>query len=85
MDIVETRYNRCFVCGERLVDSKSEQIIRIQKLRTLAIKNTDRPWDFIIDEMLLETRENDDWRSTADGIHIHEECFFLTAGAEWKF
>lgn len=85
LDIVENRYNRCFVCREKFIVSLPKKLIRIAILSTRqTVGRTTSPWDFLVEENMLEYK-GPSWISTTDSVLVHEECFFREAGDDWKF
>ena len=85
-EIIEERYNRCFVCKEKLVSSK--QIITISKKMVDVERYHVVPWEFLLNPVDIRSDgpiPPGNTMSGADAINVHKECFFDQAGKEWEF
>lgn len=85
LDIIENKYNRCIICGERFISDKPEQVIRISKMSCRRFGEAAWPWEYIVEEKLLHSDDPNGSKTTADALIVHEECFFNDAPEDWKF
>lgn len=86
---IESWYNRCFVCGEKLIEATT--FLKISRCRAGKATRPMLPWEFYISETLISSNRvgvNGVQMMTyqcRDAINVHEECFFNASGDSWRF
>lgn len=75
--LLDRNYNSCFVCKKFF--GVNEKVIVLEKAVTLE-RTTYKPQ--VVDINYVSDCEFPDWLLQRT---VHEECFFVSVGTEWKF
>ena len=81
-ELIEDRYNRCFVCGEKIVID--DVIISVCR-NAVGGASPAGPGNFVIKRSEIHSNINNEEYIAYDQLNVHEECFFDCAGDGWKF